>query len=161
MHPELLNNSLFLRYYEQWQQDPASIVFAPMADFLLSVGNTEEAIRICLEGLNHHPEFISGRLVLAKAFIQKREFERAKEELHRVLAKVPAQKRAKELFVLIEVEKTAAVSPTPHWQTLTMAKIYAAQGHREQAREVCRSILKKEPHNEEAQLQLSRLEGEG
>lgn len=163
MHPDLLNNSIFLRYYNQWQQDPASIVFAPLADFLLGVGKTEEAIRICLEGLNHHPDFVSGRLVLAKAWIQKRDFARAKEIVNRILEKLPAQTRAKELLMLIAEKERAPVSTpppsaVPHWETMTMAKIYAAQGHLTKAREVYQSILNREPQNEEARFQLAKLE---
>lgn len=168
MHPELLNNSLFLRYYNQWQQDPASIVFVPVAEYFLSYGLTEEALRVLQAGLTHHPELISARLCLAKVYVRMKEFSRAKAELKRVLAIVPHQEKALELDALIEKSSepapTGPITPEPktsNWQTLTMAKIYEAQGHHEQAREVYQSILERDPQNEEAKQGLAQLEGEG
>lgn len=163
MHPELLNNSLFVRYYNQWLEDPTSIVFASLAEFFLGVEKTDEAVRLCLEGLHHHPEFVSGRLVLAKAFLQKGEYQRAKSELRRVLEKVPNQEKAKELLNLIGVREREKVVPNapPRWQTLTMAKIFVAQGHFNQAREVYQSILAHDPANEEARRGLEHLQNGG
>lgn len=163
MDPELLNNSLFVRYYNQWLENPASIVFAPLAEFFLDVGKTDEAVRLCLEGLNHHPEFVSGRLVLAKAFLQKREYGRAKVELKRVLDKIPNQERAKALLNQIGAQEEEKIAPKPAqaWQTLTMAKIFVAQGHFDQAREVYQSILAHDPGNEEAKQGLTRLQNGG
>lgn len=163
MHPELLNNSLFLRYYQQWQQDPTSIVFVPVAEYFLSYGLTEEALRVLQAGLAHHPDLISARLCLAKLYVRTKEFPRAKAELQRVLAIVPSQAKAIELMELVE---RGSVIPEPEskpasWQTMTMAKIYAAQGHREQARQVYQAILARDPQNEEAIQGLSQLEGEG
>ena len=162
MHPELLNNSLFLRYYHQWQQDPTSIVFAPIAEFLLRYRLVDDAIRVCLEGLRHHPEFVSGRLVLAKAFVQKKEYPRAKEELRRILQQIPGQGKATEMMSLVD-EKLLPTSnkEQPSWETVTMAKIYVAQGLTDRAREVYESILQRDPHNVEAKTSLAQLESEG
>lgn len=161
MHPELLANSIFLRYYNQWRQDPTSIVFAPIAEFLLQYGLVDDAIRICLQGLQHHPDFVSGRFSLAKAFLKKKEYQRAKEELKRILHLVPKHEKALELFHQTEEAIPFVPEPQAPWQTTTMAKIYMAQGHRERAREVYQSILAKDPDNEEARQGLSKLESEG
>lgn len=164
MHPELLNNSLFLRYYNQWQQDPTSIVFAPIAEYFLSYGLTDDAIRVCLAGLHHHPDLVSGRLSLAKAYLRKKEFAKAKGELQRVLNLVPNQSKALELFNQLSQQEPAPTRPEPEatrWQTVTMAKIYTAQGHRDQARQVYQAILAKDPQNQEAIQGLQQLEGEG
>lgn len=164
MHPELLNNSLFLRYYNQWQQDPTSIVFAPIAEYFLSYGLTDDAIRVCLAGLHHHPDLVSGRLSLAKAYLRKKEFSKAKNELRRVLNLVPNQSKALELFNQLSQQEPAPSQPEPEttrWQTITMAKIYTAQGHCDQARQVYQAILAKDPQNQEAIQGLKQLEGEG
>lgn len=163
MHPELVNNSLFVRYYNRWLEDPTSIVFASLAEFFLGAGKTDEAVRLCLEGLHHHPEFVSGRLVLAKAFLQKREYQRAKSELRRILEKVPHQEKAKELLNLIGAQEQEKVVPKglQAWQTLTMAKIFVAQGHFDQAKEVYQSILAYDPGNEEARQGLEGLQNGG
>ena len=42
---------------------------------MLGFQKIDDAIRVCLAGLGHHPELISGRLTLAKAFIQKEDFD--------------------------------------------------------------------------------------
>lgn len=160
MHPELLNNSLFLRYYNQWQEDPTSIVFAAIADFFLRYGLVDDALRICLEGLNHHPDFVSGRLVLAKVFLQKKEFPRAKEELKKVLNQVPEQAKALELMRLTEERQTPVAPEASSWETISMAKIYQSQGLIGQAREVYQSILARDPNNQEAKTRLAQLGNE-
>lgn len=159
MHPDLLNNSLFLRYYNQWQEDPTSIVFAAIADFFLRYGLVDDALRICLEGLNHHPDFVSGRLVLAKAFLQKKETLRAKEELKKILNQMPGQARALEMMRQVEEKKTppTVVVEAPSWETISMAKIYQSQGLIGQAREVYQSILARDPNNQEAKTRLDQL----
>lgn len=164
MHPDLLNNSLFLRYYNQWQQDPTSILFAPIAEFLIRYNRVDDAIRVCMEGLNHHPDFVSGRLVLAKGLIQKKEYARAKQELKKILDQIPAQPKALELMNATEtrpVADTAATSKEPaSWETITMGKIYQSQGLLDRAREVFLSILARDPHNNEAKTRLAQLESE-
>ena len=157
MHPELLSNSLFLRYYNQWQQDPTSVVFAPIAEYLLHYGLLAEAVKVCLEGLRHHPDLVSGRLSLAKAYLRQKEFPKARQELRRVLDLVPNQEKALELMEQIQPSE----SRPSNWETITMAKIYAAQGHIDQAREVFRAILNKDPHNQEALQGLQNLGGGG
>ncbi|MBI4124731.1 MAG: tetratricopeptide repeat protein [Deltaproteobacteria bacterium] len=169
MHPDLLNNSLFLRYYDQWQQNPSSVVFAPIAEYFLHYGLLEDAIKVCQEGLKHHPDMVSGRLSLAKAYLRQKEFPKAQRELRRVLELVPNQEKALELMGQIQ-NREAPAQPSPQsppksqaasWQTVTMAKIFAAQGHIDQAREVFQFILKKDPQNEEALRGLQNLEREG
>ena len=171
MHPDLLNNSLFLRYYNQWQEDPASIVFAPIAEYLLAYGLAADAIKVCHEGLKHHPQSISGRLALAKAYFREKEWALSKEQLKLVLNAIPAQEKALELWEKLERElvppavealkEAEAPKKVSSWETLTMAKIFAAQGHVEKARQVYEAILKREPANEEAKKGLTVLENEG
>ncbi|OQX74184.1 MAG: hypothetical protein B6D59_03245 [Campylobacteraceae bacterium 4484_4] len=45
-------------------------------------------------------------------------------------------------------------------QTLTLAEIYAKQGYLEEAREIYRAILKREPENEAARMALEELSSE-
>ncbi len=42
--------------------------------------------------------------------------------------------------------------------TVTMARLYASQGHRREAARVCRAILQRNPDNAEAQAELEKLE---
>ena len=45
-------------------------------------------------------------------------------------------------------------------QTLTLAEIYAKQGYLDEARDIYRAILEREPENETAQKALKELSGE-
>lgn len=196
-----MNNSLFLRYYNAWREDPASIVFVPVADYFLMYGKAEDAITVCKEGLKHNPDSVSGRMVMAKAYLTQGELKEADKELALVLELVPTHSRAQELRTEIDLalrgEATPPVvvakpvvepikEPTPvaseetpvemteaedewndtvtsaapaAWQTVTMAKIYAAQGHDEKARGIYRAILLHDPANEAARDGLHDLGG--
>ncbi|MDO8527345.1 MAG: hypothetical protein Q7T03_06650 [Deltaproteobacteria bacterium] len=162
MHPDLLNNSIFLRYYNTWQADPHSIVFAPIAEYLQLYGMFDDAIRICEAGLKNHPRLISGRLALAKAYMRKKEWPKAEGELRFVLKIIPNQEKALEFLKTVERELLPAEpeKKTATWETVTMAKIYAMQGHTHRAREVYKNILNLDPSNEEAVQGLEHLEGE-
>ena len=104
MHPELLNNSTFLRYYQQWQRNPESIVFAAIADYFLRYQMIEEANDICQHGLKRFPNLVSGRLILAKIFIAKQAWDEALTELHYVLSLQTEQAEALLLMKQIQRE---------------------------------------------------------
>lgn len=166
MHPDLLSNSIFLRYYSQWQEDPSSVVFVAIAEYLLGYGLADEAIKVSREGLKHHPRLVLGHLSLAKAHLRKKDWARAKESLQWILKENPGQQKALELLELAEKGEVPpahdACRMTPDaFQTVTMAKIYASQGHPEKAREICRNLLRSDPRNTEALQELARLEGKG
>lgn len=153
MHPDLLNNSHFLRYYNLWQEDPSSIVFAPIAEYLLSYGLIDEALKVCLAGLQYHPQLVSGHLILAKIYLRQKKWDEVKKETQIVLNLVPNHEKAVEL-------QNSFPKKAANWETVTMAKIYAAQGHVDQAAEVYQIILSREPHNEEAKRGLSELQSD-
>lgn len=109
MHPELLNNTHFLRYYRQWQDDPNSIVFAPIAEYLLSYGLIDQAFRVCREGLKRHGSLISGRLVMAKIHFKRGNFEEARDELQKILRIVPDNQNANEMMNMVDKELNIVV----------------------------------------------------
>jgi tetratricopeptide (TPR) repeat protein len=49
----------------------------------------DEAVRVAVEGLKHHPELVSGHLALAKAYLAKGERLRAKDEAVTILSLMP------------------------------------------------------------------------
>jgi predicted Zn-dependent protease len=178
MHPELLNNSLFLKYYKQWQDDPYSIVFAPIADYFLMYGMVDDAMKVCREGLKRHPNLVSGRIVMAKVHLKRGNWDEAEAELTAVLSIVPDNQTAREMLATIDGErkaegavfKEAAERVQTHaerdapkqaedesWQTVTMADIFARQGHNEKARKIYLSVLSREPHNEAARRGIELL----
>ena len=194
MHPELLNNAVFLRYYRHWQGDPGSIVFAPIAEFFLRYGMIDDAFRVCRAGIKRHPALVSGRIVMARIHLARGNWEEAEEELRRVQAVVPQNAAAREMMEEIaavrrrereaggeayparafvplagvplpgrpdEAEDGDAHGPprpiAPSWKTVTMANIFAAQGHVEQARGIYQAILASDPANEAARRGLAAL----
>ncbi len=98
MHPELLNNSLFLKYYKQWQEDPSSIVFAPIAEYFLMYGMIDSALKTCREGLKTHPDLVSGRIVMAKIYLSRDNWEEASGELQKALSIAPQNRSAKDML---------------------------------------------------------------
>ncbi len=170
MHPELLNNSLFLRYYQQWQQNPSSIVFAPIAEFFLMYGMIDAAFKVCREGIKKHPTLVSGRLVMARIHLKRGNWDEAETELRAALEVAPQNQTALKLLRDIErlqleedVSVPAAATPAPvvsqgpSWNTVTMARIFAEQGHPEKARQIYQSILTGDPANQAAREGLAVL----
>lgn len=165
MHPDLLNNSLFLRYYSQWQKNPDSIVFASIADYFLRYGLIDSALKICKEGLMRHPKLTIGHVVMAKIHLARGNFEEAEEELRTTLQITPKSQQAQDLMARIDELKTGEEPqislPKPsmpsEWQTVTMAQIYAQQGHIDRAREIYYSILERDPQNEDAHQGLAAI----
>ena len=174
MHPELLNNSLFLRYYNQWRDDPQSVVFVPIAEYYLHYNLSEEAVKICVEGLRGHPQLVTGRMALAKAYVRLGRLDRAREQLTQILHWVSGHQGALQLLREIDHQatnnepdsanqepstKNQVPSTEVDWQTVTMARILASQGHLAQARDMYEQIVLREPHNETAKIELARLKG--
>jgi Tfp pilus assembly protein PilF len=165
MHPDLLNNSLFLRYYSQWQKDPDSIVFASIADYFLRYGMIDSAFKVCKEGLRRHPKLTVGRVVMAKIQLARGNFEEAEEEVRTALQIAPKGQQIEDLMARIDQARKAAEpathsseSPVPsEWQTVTMAQLFAQQGHTDRAREIYYTILEKDPQNEDAHRGLAAI----
>ena len=178
MHPELLNNNLFLRYYKQWQSNPSSVVFAPIADFFVSYGMLDDAIKVCKEGLKRNPDLISGHIVLARAYIAKGDIIQATKILDELAEIAPNNRlvlklksslqlsnKPKEVEKKSHIDRTASNDTPPNdakasnlpWETLTMADIYISQGHYEKAKRIYKSILNREPDNEAAKTGINRI----
>lgn len=79
----------FREYIRRYQEDPTSRVFAPLAEAYRRLGRLDEAIDICLEGIKHHPDFPGGRVALARCFLDKKKFSKAKDELENVVGMSP------------------------------------------------------------------------
>ena len=71
------------------ESDPASIVFAALAEEYRRAGRLEEAIATCRAGLEHHPTFLSARVTLGRALIEVGELEEATDVLEHVLNAAP------------------------------------------------------------------------
>ncbi len=69
--------------------DPASLVFATLAEEYRRAGRFQEAIAICRAGLEHHATFLSARVTLGRALIDVGELDEAKDVLKHVVSAAP------------------------------------------------------------------------
>ena len=71
------------------EKDPASRLFAQLAEELRKEGELEEAIRISREGLQKHPFYPTARMTLGRALLDSGDLEAAKTEFEAVLQGAP------------------------------------------------------------------------
>lgn len=85
-------------YLKEYQQNPRSRVFAPLAEAYRKSGLVDEALEICREGLEYHPTFISGMVALARCYVDKEQYTAAIKELEKVISEVPDNYLAQKLI---------------------------------------------------------------
>jgi Flp pilus assembly protein TadD len=71
-------------------KDPASIAFAQLAEEYRRAGRLDEAIRVCLDGLDRHPNYVSARVTLGRALLQSDQLDAAQQQFARVLESAPS-----------------------------------------------------------------------
>lgn len=72
---------LIERYQAIFQKDPKSKVFATLADAYRKLEMLDDAEKICRHGLQHNPNFVPGRVVMAKILIQRKRHDVALKHL--------------------------------------------------------------------------------
>lgn len=88
----------FREYLRRYKEDPKSRVFVPLAEAYRRQGRFEDALEICLKGMQFHPDYQSGRITLARCYMDKKEFTRAQTELQKVIERVPDNLLAQRLL---------------------------------------------------------------
>jgi predicted Zn-dependent protease len=83
------HSPLIYSYLKKYQDDPTSRIFAPLAEAYRKAGLVDEAIQIAREGLRVHPNFVGGRVALARALFDKTKYEDVIRELAYVVQDVP------------------------------------------------------------------------
>jgi hypothetical protein len=122
------------------EADPASIAFAQLAEEYRRAGQTEEAVRVCREGLTRHPGYLSARVTLGRALLDLGQLDDARTELQFVASEAP--------------ENLAAVRG--------LAEIFHREGDASSALEYFQRALalaRHDPELEEIVQQLSRQVG--
>lgn len=71
------------------EKDPASRLFAQLAEELRKEGDLEEAIRVSREGLQKHPFYPSARMTLGRALLDSGDLDAARIEFEAVLQGAP------------------------------------------------------------------------
>ena len=85
-------------YLRKYQEDPTSRIFAPLAEAYRKAGLAKEAVEIAREGLRIHPGFVGGRVALARALFDLRQYDDVMTELRSVIRDVPDNLVAQRLF---------------------------------------------------------------
>jgi tetratricopeptide (TPR) repeat protein len=84
------------------QKDPASLIFAQLAEEHRRAGEHPDAVRVCRAGLRHHPEYHSARVTLGRALLAMGQLSDAERELQVALRAAPenlaAQREMGELY---------------------------------------------------------------
>ncbi|MBD3317314.1 MAG: tetratricopeptide repeat protein, partial [Chitinivibrionales bacterium] len=64
--------------------NPRSLVFSRLADSYRKKGDVQRAIDICVEGLENNPRYVTGRIILARCYLEQENFQNAIEEFRKV-----------------------------------------------------------------------------
>jgi tetratricopeptide (TPR) repeat protein len=85
-------------YLRKYQEDPTSRIFAPLSEAYRKAGMAREAVEIAREGLRIHPQFVGGRVALARALFDLKEYDDVMAELRAVVRDVPDNLVAQRLY---------------------------------------------------------------
>ena len=125
------------KYLKEYQENPRSRVFAPLAEAYRKSGLIDEAIDICREGLEYHPNFTSGIVALARCYFDKALYTAAIKELEKVVSEVPDNYLAQKL----------------------LAQSYSMIGDKNNSLKAYKTVLFLNPKDEEAKKIIAEMEG--
>ncbi len=124
------------RYQILLEKDPRSQVFAPLAEAYRKMGLIEEAFRICVRGVQYHPNFAGGHLALAKVLLDRQNPQGALKEL----------------------EKAVELSPDNILAHQMLGEIHLGMKNAKDALRAYKMVLFLAPNNERAQRAVRKLE---
>jgi tetratricopeptide (TPR) repeat protein len=114
-----------LAYEKKLEHNPVSLVFSRLADCYRKRGDIQQAIDVCSSGLAHHPDSITGRIILGRCYLEQ---EKLKEALQEFLT-VIGRDRGNQVAVKM------------------LADIYARQGMKDQAGDLYAYLFARDPDN--------------
>src|SRR5438045_3709125 len=71
------------------EKDPTSIAFAQLGEEYRRIGDYEEAVKVCRDGLARHPGYLSAQVTLGRALMELEKFDEAQTELEAVRSVAP------------------------------------------------------------------------
>ena len=167
----------FLR--EALDQNPASLAFVGLADLRLREGKAEEAVRLCRDGLAHHPNHSTGHLLLALALEKTGAEEEAVRELRTVIDLDPGNRIAAGRLAEAERRRSRRENrakrdrteeeggPPPEkpegngeeiaFFTFSMAEVFEQQGFFEKALLIYDRVLRLQPDRGDVRERIERL----
>ncbi len=76
-----VDTALVEKYQLMLEKDPNSLVFAPLVDAYRKMRLLDQAVEEGVRGVRQHPKFASGRISLARALIERVQYEDAVKQL--------------------------------------------------------------------------------
>lgn len=99
-----LLSPLFLKYQSEYEKNPRSRVFAPLAETYRKLGMTEKAMEILAQGIRFHPTYVMGYLGLAFCYFDIKQFNLAYSTLRPLVESNRDNIRLQKLFADVCIE---------------------------------------------------------
>lgn len=131
-----LLSPLFLKYQTEYEKNPRSRVFAPLAETYRKLGMTDKAMEILAQGIRFHPTYVMGYLGLAFCYFDVRQYNLAYTTLRPLVDSNRDNIRLQKLF----------------------ADICLELNHKEEALETFKYLLFINPRDKEVAVQVTMLE---
>ena len=131
-----LLSPLFLKYQSEYEKNPRSRVFAPLAEAYRKFGMTDKAMDILSQGIRLHPSYVMGYLGMAFCYFDLKQFNLAYTTLRPLVEGNRDNIRLQKLF----------------------ADICLELGHKEEALETYKYLLFINPRDKEIAAQVTMLE---
>jgi tetratricopeptide (TPR) repeat protein len=114
------------QYESKLSQNPRSLVFSRLADCYRKNGEIQQAIGVCMDGLKHHPDSVTGRVILGRCYLEQEKLKEATAEFVKA----------------VELDRRNQVA------VKMIADVYARQGMREKAGDLYNYLLGMDPDNQ-------------
>jgi tetratricopeptide (TPR) repeat protein len=93
------------KYEKMLEEDPQSRAFAPLAEAHRKMGNLDDAIRVAEAGLEIHPGYTGGLIVLGRSLYEKKELDKAEEVLKKAVTETPESYLGQKFLGKVLMEK--------------------------------------------------------
>jgi tetratricopeptide (TPR) repeat protein len=113
-------------YQEKLEANSQSLVFSRLADCYRKKGEIQQAIGVCMQGLQIHPDYVTGRVILGRCYLEQEKLKEATAEFVRV----------------VELDRRNQVA------VKMIADLYARQGMKEKAGDLYAYLLRMDPENQ-------------
>jgi tetratricopeptide (TPR) repeat protein len=113
-------------YQDKLEANSQSLVFSRLADCYRKKGEIQQAIGVCIQGLTIHPDYVTGRVILGRCYLEQ-------EKLKEAIA---------EFIHVVELDRRNQVA------VKMIADVYARQGMKEKAGDLYAYLLRMDPDNQ-------------
>lgn len=131
-----MSSSEIAKLESRWRENPQGLTFAPLAEAYRKMRNIPRALEILTEGLGRHPDYIPASIVLGRCQLDLGDDAQAEAAFARVLE--------------LDDENVIALK--------ALAEVAERQGRLDEAGTRLMSLLAIDRSNDEARIQLARVE---